>query len=257
MAFRASDIVSIINAVTYPISLTFHAQEVLPSHRIYPLVEVVNVQPEGTVERVDVTDEQNRFEIRIILKYNRSLDVETQDLHDIEKTMLSLLETAVLADKTIILEDKKWNRGQINNNPQNIHGIQSTLTVTVTEKKSTTGDGTLGAQMTYSTTGLTDIPILDKLEREIETNEDIYNAARQRKALAPVTDTHSMFFDLESTESRLAQLRTLKRNRTMISHTLKRPNSADETFNGKIVQISNPARFEDIERVTIQIERVE
>lgn len=218
-------------------------------------MEVVNVQPEGTDQKVDVTDERNRFEIRFFTKLSRSDDSELKDIFDIEQEILNQLEGAVLGDKKIVLEQKTWDRGSIKNNPLKVHGIQSTLTVVILEKKSTTGSGTLGGQITWSAGTLVDVPILNKLERESQTNEDIYDTARKRKTNSPITDTHSYFLDIESTESRLAEVRTLKRNRTKFSNTIKRPGQLDETFNAKLVQISNPAPFENIERITVQLER--
>lgn len=253
--FRAHEIVEIIELGTYPYQFPLFTREQIPAQRRYPSVDVINVQPESTNQKVDVTDERNRFEVRVYIKLSRNDDSEINDLADIEKEIILQLEAALLADKQIVLEQKDWSRGNIKNNPLNVHGIQSTLTVTVLEKKSTTGSGTLGSVITWSTTGLIDIPILNKLERETEINENIYNTARIRKNASPITETHSIFLDLESTESRLSQMRTLKRNRESISHTLKRPNQSDEVFNAKIVQISNPAPFENIERITIQLER--
>lgn len=255
--FRADDIRTIIQAGTYPYVLKFLAQKQIPSQRFYPSVEVSNVQPEGTDEKVDVTTETNRFEVVVFLRYGFPLDVETQNLFDIEKEILSELEAAVLGNNTITLETKKWQRSEIADNPMNVHGIQSTLTVMVQELKSTTGDGVLGAQMTLTLPGLADMPLLDKpIERETETNEIVYDSALNRKALSPISDVHVFLAEIEYTEARMTQIRLLKRARSVIIATLKRTGMADEVMTGKISQISDVAPYENISTITIQIDRL-
>ena len=255
MAFRASDILTIINAVTYPIPLTFHAQEILPTHRIFPLCEIDNIKPQSERKKFDVTAETNTFEIHVLVKYNRPLDTETQDLHDIEQSMITLLKNAVLSDQLEISSDFLWARSDIQNNPDEIHGIQSTLRVTIIENKSTSGIGTLGGQGTITIGSLNDMQLLDKpAERETEINEDLYDTSRKRVGLAPITDTHSWFGEVEYTKTRHDTLKTLKRARAVISNIHKRSGVADQTFNGKIVQISNPAPFDEIETIVVQIE---
>ena len=252
MAFRASDIVGIINAVTYPIPITFHTQEILPSHRIYPLVEIVNVQPEGTREKVDVIEESNTFEIRIILKYNRTLDIETQDLADIEKTMLSLLENAVLADKTITLEDKKWQRGSIRDNPNEIHGIQSILTVLVTEVKSTSGDGILGAEEQLILPGIT-IDLLSSGPNPLGINfsEDFTESGK--RALTKTTDKGSLFFEYENTFARNTAITSLVLTGAIIPITHKKKGN-DFVYNVLLVTPRETVPFDNIERVILQAE---
>jgi hypothetical protein len=250
--------VQIINGGTYPYPLQFFPHEVLPNHRIFNYVEVVNVQPDGTIENADVTRETNIFEVRILVRYNQFLELETDDLANTEKEILTLLESATLGDKKIVLESKQWNRSEIRNNPNKVHGRQSVLTVRIEEVKSTSGLGNIGGESTITIGSLTDIPFLDKpAERETEINENVYNTARQRKALSPITDTHSFLGEIENTKTRIDELRTLKRARAVISGiTYKRPGVADEVFTGKVVEISNGAPFNNIETIVFQIERL-
>jgi len=256
--FRSDEIVSIINGGTYPYPLQFYPHEVLPNKRIFNYVEVVNVQPDGTVEGPQITTETNVFEVRIFVKYNQYLDLETEDLATVENVILGLLEAGSLADKQIILESKQWVRTEIRNNPNNVHGRQSTLTVRIEEVKSTSGLGNIGGESTITIGSLTDIPFLDKpAERETEINENVYNTARNRVALSPVTYTHSFLGEIEYTKARIDELRTLKRNRAVITGiTYKRPGVADEVFAGKIADVSNGAPFNNIETIVFQIERL-
>lgn len=256
--FRSDEIVSVINGGTYPYPLKFFPHEVLPNHRIFNYVEVVNVQPDGTIENFDVITETNVFEVRILVKYNQYLDLETEDLATVENVILDLLEAADLGDKQIVLESKQWQRTTIQNNLTNVHGRQSILTVRIEEVKSTSGLGNIGGESTITIGSLTDIAFLDKpAEQETEINENVYDTARQRKALSPITDTHSFLGEIEYTKTRIDELRTLKRARAVISGiTYKRPGVADEVFTGKIVNISNGAPFNNIETIVFQIERL-
>ena len=258
MVFRADDIRDTLAVGTYPYTLRFLAQEQIAQQRFYPSIEVINVNPEGSRESFDITQDVNTVEIRVFVKYNFKLDTETQNLHDIETQISTLLKAASLSNNLELASSFRWARTQILDNPHNVHGIQSTLRLTITEVKSTSGLGNIGGSSTISLGALSDIPFLDKpAERETEINENIYNTARQRKALSPITDVHTFLGEIEYTKARMDELRTLKRNKAVITPiTYKRPGVADEVFSGKIVEISNPAPFNNIETIIFQIERL-
>ena len=258
MAFRADDIRDILEVGTYPYTLRFLAQEQIAQQRFYPSVEIVNVNPEGSQESFDVTQDVNTVEIIIFLKYNFKLDTETQNLFDIENEINTLLKAATLSNEVELSSSFRWTRTQILNNPHDVHGIQSTLRLTINEVKSTSGLGNIGGASTITIGSLTDIAFLDKpAERETEINENVYNTARQRKALSPITDTHSFLGEIEYTKTRIDELRTLKRSRDVITPiTYKRPGVADEVFTGKVIEISNGAPFNNIETIVFQIERL-
>jgi len=254
MAFRADDIRDIIAVGSYPFTLSFHAQELLPRDRRYPHCETINVNPEGSQESFDVTQDVNTVEVRVMLRYNRVLDAETQDLFDIENEINSLLKSATLSNEVEISSNFSWSRTQILNNPHNVHGIQSTLRLTVTEVKSTSGIGVVGGDWKVTLPGLSDMQLINKpVERDNESFDNRYDDSVTRVGADYLGNTRSFFGEVESNDSRITTLRSLKNARDVISATLSR-NGVDEVINCKIVSISNAAPFSSIETVTFQLE---
>ena len=112
----------------------------------------------------------------------------------------------------------------------------------------------IGSEFTLDIAGFSGIPLLSKpIERETETTENVYNTANVRKAISPVSEIHSFLAELEYIESQVAEFRTQKRNRAIMTITLTRP-SGNTVYSGKLVEISNGASFDQIETVTILFE---
>lgn len=112
----------------------------------------------------------------------------------------------------------------------------------------------IGSHFTIDIAGFTGIPLISKpTENETEITENIYNKSRIRKHVAPITETHSFFTEMEFVETIVATLRTTKRNRAIITTTLHRPGGST-AYNGKIVDISNGASFDQLETVVIRFE---
>ena len=257
--FRADEIITILKTGTYPFEFPYVPREQLASQRRYPSAEVVNVQPESSTERFDVTDERNRFEIRLFIKLLRTDDAELQDLADIERQILLQLDAATtLADKQIILEEKTWNRGNIRDNPYKVHGLQSVLTVVILEKKSTSGLGSIGGNTFISISSvaeLQNIPIIDRPnETSIETVENLVNTARERKGVATINETHTFFAKMEYTKTRWDKLHQVKSAKTTISFSVIRGVDT-QARNGRLTNISNgTVGIDNIETILFQIE---
>jgi hypothetical protein len=92
-------------------------------------------------------------------------------------------------------------------------------------------------------------------ERETEINENVHNKQNLRKILAPISQIHAFLAEIEYTAARMSELRTLKRNRNVVTGiTYRRPGVSNEVFSGKVVEITNPAPFDNVETITFQIE---
>jgi hypothetical protein len=255
--YRADSIKKIIETGSYPYKIKFFTEEKLPSHRVYPCVEIVNVRPESERKSYDITEEINSFEVRVYIRYNRTQELETADLYTVENQVISLLKFANISDKLEITSSFEWSRGQINNNKFKIHGIQSTLTVSITEKKSTSGDGTLGGDTTISIGSigeLADISIIDRPDETHITNyEDVFNTARKRINVAPINETSVFFVKIEYSKDRYDKLYEIYENRSKIQFSVKR--WADtQTRNGKVSNIQNGAGYDELETILFQIE---
>ncbi|MCA9828549.1 MAG: hypothetical protein KC444_09240 [Nitrosopumilus sp.] len=252
--FREHEIVQIIDDGTYPYQLPFFTREQKPEQRVYPSCEVVNVSPEGTTQRPDVTEERNRFEIRLYIRYVRDDDTEIDDLDAIEKEIVAKLDAAVLADKTLVLEQKTWSRGPLRNNPFKVHAEQSVLTVLVSEKKSTTGAGTLGGQMTLTLPG----PItINLLSRPASIEGIIFDDDREEgnRVLTAKGGTGSLFFEYESTIALDSAVQSLIDAGTDISITLSK-NGNDTAYTVLLIKTTKTAPFDSIERSILHCEVV-
>jgi hypothetical protein len=112
----------------------------------------------------------------------------------------------------------------------------------------------VGSEFTLDIAGFTAIPLISKpIERETESTENIYDTARIRKAMSPISEIHSFFAEIEYIEAHVSALRTQKRNRAVISTTLNRP-SGSTAYSGKLTEISNGASYDQLETVTILFE---
>ena len=260
--FRSQDIVDIIKVANTVLKLRYFSQEQRPEHRIYPSVDVNNAKPASTLEDVKITKNENRFDINIYHRYDAGRMSVTEDLEDAEKKIIALLETAILdidsaTTSKIILETKEFARGDIKSNPNNVNGIQSVLTVAITETKATELGVSLGSLNTVSIGTIVDAQMYDKpLESETGTFESVHDTARVRKRVVPLEDLRSFFFSIGHTATRATELRTLKRNKAKIACTINR-NGVPELLNGWIVDIGNGAVYEGVETLVVQFEPVQ
>ncbi len=225
----------------------------IPNRRSYPCIEIVNAVPSDEQKDPRVTKVDQSFTVTLSIRIRGAGSTEVELQTQVETAVLNAIDDLNLSGDIIVAENRRWNRSP---NPitRPVPHYQSTLTVLVTKLSSTTGQGTLGDEMTFSVPGLTDMPLLSKpLEREVSTHEDIYDDTRTRKTVAPITDTRSFFAEVEHTISRMTTLRNLRDARAKIACTLKRK-TVPENFNGKIVALSSSASYTDVETITIQVE---
>jgi hypothetical protein len=189
------------------------------------------------------------YELVIISKSNaKSVEAQKQ-MNDIIKNLTTLIEIDPLFTSPITGLDPIFSRSVISDIP-NDEATRGQLI----NRTSIILLATIGTSFALDIAGFTDIPLISKpIEREIENTENIFDTARIRKNTAPISETHSLFAEMEYDETLITAIRTAKRERTTIPITLKRPSSSS-LFNGRIVEISNGAQFDQIETFTIRFE---
>ncbi len=225
-----------------------------PTRQVMPFVEILNAQPQGNEADARVTNIIQKFDVTLKIKVRGAGSDETARQKVLEDLILPALDDTALGINTIFVFNRNWTRSQ---QPQPILHYESTLGVAVTDTTSTTGAGTVGGLMTITIDTLADMAVLDKpAEKQTDAFENIFNDTRNRTEVSPIGDIRSFFVEVEAgPAARLTGLRGLVNARAAVSCTLKRPGQSDEVFNAKVVDLSNPAPFGNIETVIVQLER--
>lgn len=170
----------------------------------------------------------------------------------LEDTILPALDTTALGQTQIFVLNKTWQRsGELVTKP--VNHLLSTLAVLVTDLTSTTGAGQIVQDITVDFPGLTGMKLLGKdIERETENMENIYNTARVRVEMAPVSDVRTWFGEVEYTDARMTALRALKVARAKIAFTVNRPSGA-EALGGKIIGVDHGGPLDNVETIAIGV----
>lgn len=243
----SDDILQLIKTENYPVELSFFAQPQIDKFRLYPSIEISNKSPQGLDEKVDVIKETNKFEITLYYKYNRSLNVETGIISDIESIILSKLDISNLADKKIIIESKSWNRSDLE-----IHGIKSTLFVSIVETVSTTGSGVLGNNITMNLPNLSlNVLSLPDFSESIAF-DGIVDDSGNRNVIG-TTQNGSIFVEYESNKSNQDSIRNLISNREKIPCNISASDGVIN-FSGVLVGNKISAQYDGIKRAVLHIE---
>mgnify|MGYP001176157000 CR=1 FL=1 len=119
-----ANIIAFISDGTYPYPIRFITGE--QRFKVYPYCEVVETAPRSKSETPTIITESQSFEIRLYIRYIRTLDQETANLETIEAEILNQIHTESLESGEIFSEEKRWSRTPI----QDVYGVQSTLSLT-------------------------------------------------------------------------------------------------------------------------------
>jgi len=226
--------------------------------RKYPVVEVVNTQPDGTEADIRVTRTAQKFIVNVYIRKRGVGSDETVQIKAIEDSILTKLDNSVLGSGTLFTENKTWSRSAtVIDKP--VSHYESSLNVLVNDEASTSGDGVLGAEMLLTVGAnpvLANLQILSKpVERETEGTEDIKDDTLTRVRVAPTGDAHSFFAEVEYTQARMDALRTLKAAHAKFSYTLTRK-GVPEVADGFLTEMSHGSGYEELETIVLRIERV-
>ena len=108
-----TSIVTILSVGTYNINPEFFDFKQIPERRHYPSIEVFDVDP-GSQDRTKQRDYTHfTFKVRIFQKLGSSINQEDADQRQAEQLVISLLESAVIADHRIIVENESMTSDRI------------------------------------------------------------------------------------------------------------------------------------------------
>ena len=187
----------------------------------------------------------------VIVSRSDAKSVEAQkQMYDIIKNITALTQADPLFKKPVTNDDPVFSRSVIADVPYE-EATRGKLLISV----SIILLATIGNSYTLDIGGFTNIPLISKpIEREIEVTEDIYNTARERKNIPPISETHSLFAEMEYDDAIIESLRVSKRARTVIPATLKRATTTTTFAKGRITEITNGSPFDAIETFIIRYE---
>jgi len=162
--YTSAQLLAVINTVSSPFTNTlFFKQPQIPQQRMYPSVEIQNIQPEAPTETTQLRQYNTRFEIRIFIRYGARA-TDTDNLRTLERNLLTLLLSTTFNDLKMITETEDFVRGPIKENPLNVDGIQSTITLSFQELEATVG--IIGLQQTLTIGSITDLQIISEISDE-------------------------------------------------------------------------------------------
>lgn len=144
--FTSADLLAIIETVQ-PVfnELRFFKYAQMAQQRLYPSVDIKEIQPQSRDDSTQLIDYKTRFIITVYIRYaNRNQD--TDNLETLERNLLAAVKSATLTTGKLILETNTFQRGPIGDNPLNVNGIQSTLTLYFLERAAQVG--IIGLQQT-------------------------------------------------------------------------------------------------------------
>ena len=119
-----ANIISFISDGTYPYPIRFVTGE--QKFKVYPYCEVVQTSPRSKSEDPTIVTESQTFEIRLYIRYIRTIAEETANLETIETEILSQINTESLEAGELFSEEKGWSRQSMGD----VYGVQSVLRLT-------------------------------------------------------------------------------------------------------------------------------
>jgi len=119
-----ANIITFISDGTYPYPIRFISGE--QRFKVYPYCEVVETAPRSKSETPTIITESQSFEIRLYIRYIRTLAEETANLETIETEILSQINTESLESGQLFSEDKGWTRQSLGE----VYGVSSVMRLT-------------------------------------------------------------------------------------------------------------------------------
>lgn len=250
--FTSAELLAIIQTAQ-PVfnGLRYFQTKQLAKQRIYPAVEIEEEQPQSPDTGVQLINYKTKFKVKVYVRYfNRAQDTNNLDI--LEDNILAAVKAANLNTVgKLILEGNDFQRGPIEDNPLNVNGIQSTLTIYLQELAAVTGIIGLQQSMDIGTIlGLQILSSTGSRGKNTRRRADTYGNTKVNKG----EDAHSEFFEYPYTKTNYDEIQSLIDAESIETITLHEASQADTTLNGKPVYQRWSVRFDVQKTVILQIE---
>ena len=246
----ATQIKTTLEAVTtYPYTIRFYTTK--QKYPIYPYCEIVKTPPQSTTEDVTDISKTDGFRITLYIKYVRGFDTEEADQTTVENSMLTALEAQNFGAGKLYMERKDWARTAI---PEPF-GMSSTITITITDRASTSGSGVLGAEMTmtigFGSTN-TVIQVLGLSETIGPSMSSHYNDNRKRFVDPDMFNEGEFALDYENTVAIESEIDGYRDSGASISCRLTKKNT-NRDFNAVFGTTTRTGQYDKVERAATRI----
>ena len=164
-----ANIITFISDGTYPYPIRFISGE--QRFKVYPYCEVVETAPRSKSETPTIITESQSFEIRLYIRYIRTLAEETANLETIETEILSQINTESLESGQLFSEDKGWTRQSLGE----VYGVSSVMRLTWQDITPRVTGTRIGAGATLALGGTTLTLIRGTVGTFGRTSEKVFN----------------------------------------------------------------------------------
>ena len=157
--FSSEDLLDVIEQVT-PVfrGLRFFQYTQHPKQRLYPSVDIKETQPQSPEQTPQLIDQKTKFDVNIYVKRSSNWSQDLDNLETLERNIVTAIRATTLTTGKIILETNDFNRGNIQDNPLRVEGIQSTLTLYWNERAATVG--IIGLNQTLDLPGISGLQLI-------------------------------------------------------------------------------------------------
>lgn len=203
-------------------------------------MDIRETQPQSPEENPVIIDYKTRFDITIYVKYgNRSQD--TDNLETLERRILAKIQAATLTSGNLILERNDFQRGQIQDNPLNVVGIQSVLTLYFVERSAVTG--IIGLQQTLDIGSIVGLKILSEFGPTGRNNSSRTNDAGNTVSNKGITN-YERVWEYPYTRANFNIIQALIAADDKITVTLHETGQGDTSYTGKVTNQEVQVRFD-------------
>lgn len=249
--FTAAQLLAIINKAS-PVfnALQFYGYPQDPKQRLYPSVDITEVNPQSNDKTVQLINYKTKFEINIYNKWaNRQTDLA--NLETLERNILAKILAATLTTGKLILENNDFQRFDIKDNPLKVNGVQSTLTLYFDELAATVG--IIGLQQTLDIGSISGLQIIGEIASSGRDDKRRANDIGLTK-ISRGLQADIRFWEYMYTKANYDIIQALINADSNITVTLHEQTQADTVLLGKPVYQRSSTRYDGQKTTILQFE---
>ena len=240
----ATQLKTALDALSFPFPLKIYTTK--QKFPIYPYLEIIKSQARSTDESITDITKTDGFSLTLYIRYIRDFATEEADQTTIEQTILSGLEAFDFGASKLFMETKRWSRSAI----QKPFGSTSTISISITERTSTSGSGVLGAEMSMTIgRGSTDtvLQVLSLKEDIGPAMSSHYNDERKRFADPDNFNEGQFTLEYENTSAVETEIDGYRDSGNSIACRLTKKNTTKD-FNAVFGATSRTGQYDKVER---------